>query len=374
MAYSKEIRAQFEKYRDSGKCCSEIAELLNVSPSTCSSWEKQRRAAAASEKVPAYTSNLVTNNEPALPTEKAVNVLPKNYVAPNTRLSYKLFADSVGMVTGEEMDFAPFGYQKDTTITCTFRPTNTGQVSLTWYDKAAYNAICSIYQEKKNLHLDNMGHISMSFCNIYAVMVGHSGFPNQKQIDAVEKSVDKMRFINARIDYSAQCRKHNTLEPIVAEIDGYLLNATKISLTCGCTKSSGICLKEAPALYTYAQATNGQVLTKSLELLDIRSVVKDTSGNTALGDRQQNTQTNIALRHYLLWRVCCEQHASRNGRIVFENLIKNLGLHAQSRSEKQRIRNYCQQVMNYWVFCRFVASYTLKQEGHSYQALEFQLV
>lgn len=76
MAYSKEIRDQFEKYRDSGKCCSEIAELLNVSQSTCSSWQKQGRAAAASKKVPTYTSNLVPDNEPALPTEKSVNVLP----------------------------------------------------------------------------------------------------------------------------------------------------------------------------------------------------------------------------------------------------------------------------------------------------------
>ncbi len=306
--------------------------------------------------------------------ESALCVLPQNFTAPNTRLGNRLFKDSSELLSGEDFLFSPFGLKNHVRIKCNFNllSSQTGFL-LSWYDKAVYNAICSIYQEKKSLKLlTRNGNVAITYSNIYGVLVGHTCTPSHEQLRTIGESISKLRMVSVRIDYTAQVPTNKGTPPTSAIIEDYLLNAAIVALTVRGVETSGIILRAEPILYTYAQETHHQLFSVPTDLLSVRIVEKSAPGKEVLGAFIQNTTTSIMLRHYLLWRIGYSQDNYKQNRIVLSNLTDELSLPTDTRTQQQRIRSLCLQIFDYLQYFGIIKSFKLEMEGHKFVAIQFE--
>jgi len=304
--------------------------------------------------------------------------IPHKHVMPNNKLTNTLttntLADSIIDAGSYELEVIGKGTKAITAVCIlTYEGDNvklSGRQPFMEYDRNVYNAVTSLYVYGDKSHI-------VTPATVYRAMVNmtETETPSEQQIEAVTRSLDKMRFIRARVDCTAELTKRGKSidgEQITrGKIDTYLLAAEAVSVEAGGKTVRAYRIIKTPILYEYSSLVK-QVLTIPAGLLDIK----------VNGQRVRNTEQRIAIKGYLMRRIegMKGKNALTSDTISFESYEKDGEHHAgiyeradaanASRAVKQRIRDYAEDVLRYWIDEGYISGYELIKGGGSAKAVK----
>lgn len=326
-----------------------------------------------------YISELVTKILDVIqeleqpPIEQLKSVLPKKHVMPNNKLANVMTMGiiDIGEITLEE---SKKGAKKRIETTCVLtyegdKVKLTGRQSFTEYDRNVYNAVASLYVYGDPSHI-------VTPAMVYRAMTGLTDAekPTAGQLAAVARSLDKMRFIRARIDCTEELKmRHITLNSQQinnGEIDTSLLMAEAVKVKAGGQTVKAYHILKVPILYEYAAAVK-QVLTVSASTLDIKELNPDGSA----GARLPNTESRILIKGYLIRRiegmkgknklnnpVIALYDYQRDGETHY-GLYSITGKVDPTREEMRRIREDAEKMLAYWKATGYITDYEVQTQG-----------
>lgn len=302
----------------------------------------------------------------ALP--QLASIILQKHLIPNNKLANSLTKDiiDIGLV---ELDM---GRKKGDIITrciLSYSGDNvklTSRQSFTEYDRQVSDAVTSLYEYGDESHI-------ITAATVYRTMVHatETETPSPQQIEAVTRSLDKMRFVRVQIDCTEELKRRNIefngTQITGGKIDTYLLALDKMEVIAGGQKVVAYKVIKTPILYEYSRLT-GQVITVPANLLDIR----DKSGA-----RIANTERRIAIKGYLMRRISIMkgQNGTKQSRhIIFESLYSDIGeTHELSRRDQQLIRDYAGLVLDNWKREHFIKDYRELTKGKKKIGIEIKI-
>ena len=311
--------------------------------------------------------------------EHLTSVLPEKYVVPNNKLANTMTRGiiDIGRITLEE---SRRGAKKlvETTCILTYEGDNvhlSGRQPFTEYDRNVYNAVSSLYVYGDQSHV-------VTPAMVYRAMTGltDSEKPTAGQLAAVTRSLDKMRFIRARIDCTEELKMRritlNSKQINGGEIDTYLLTADAIKVQAGGQAVRAYRIIKTPILYEYAAAVK-QVLTLPASVLDVKEISEmtvDGAKKLTIGARLPNTESRILIKGYLIRRI--EGMKGKNGLNnpvialydyqrdgeTHQGLYSIAGNPDPTRTEANRIRDNAEKMLAYWAATGYIKSFEAQTE------------
>lgn len=311
--------------------------------------------------------------------EHLTSVLPEKYVVPNNKLANTMTRGiiDIGRITLEE---SRRGAKKlvETTCILTYEGDNvhlSGRQPFTEYDRNVYNAVSSLYVYGDQSHV-------VTPAMVYRAMTGltDSEKPTAGQLAAVTRSLDKMRFIRARIDCTEELKARritlNSKQINGGEIDTYLLPADAIKVQAGGQTVRAYRIIKTPILYEYAAAVK-QVLTLPASVLDVKEISEltvDGAKKLTIGARLPNTESRILIKGYLIRRI--EGMKGKNGLNnpvialydyqrdgeTHQGLYSIAGNPDPTRTEASRIRDDAEKMLAYWAATGYIKTFEAKTE------------
>lgn len=311
--------------------------------------------------------------------EHLTSVLPEKYVVPNNKLANTMTRGiiDIGRITLEE---SRRGAKKlvETTCILTYEGDNvhlSGRQPFTEYDRNVYNAVSSLYVYGDQSHV-------VTPAMVYRAMTGltDSEKPTAGQLAAVTRSLDKMRFIRARIDCTEELKMRritlNSKQINGGEIDTYLLTADAIKVQAGGQTVRAYRIINTPILYEYAAAVK-QVLTLPASVLDVKEISEvtvDGAKKLTIGARLPNTESRILIKGYLIRRI--EGMKGKNGLSnpvislydyqrddeTHQGLYSIAGKPDADRKEMQRIREDAEKMLAYWAATGYIKAFEAQTE------------
>lgn len=304
--------------------------------------------------------------------EHLTSVLPEKYVVPNNKLANTMTKGiiDIGKITLEESR-RDAKKLVETTCILTYEGDNvhlSGRHPFTEYDRNVYNAVSSLYVYGDQSHV-------VTPAMVYRAMTGltDSEKPTAGQLAAVTRSLDKMRFIRARIDCTEELKMRritlNSKQINGGEIDTYLLTADAIKVQAGGQTVRAYRIIKTPILYEYAAAVK-QVLTLPASVLD----VKELNPGGSIGARLPNTESRILIKGYLIRRI--EGMKGKNGLSnpvislydyqrdgeTHQGLYSIAGKPDADRKEMQRIREDAEKMLAYWTATGYIKAFEAQTE------------
>lgn len=294
--------------------------------------------------------------------EQLSSLIPTRHVIPNNKLTNQLTEDIIDMGS-YELTVAGKGKNAVTTIcVLTYEGDNvklTGRQSFTEYDRNVYNAVTSLFVYGDEAHI-------VTPAMVYRAMVNmtETETPSAQQIGAVTRSLDKMRFIRARVDCTEELKRRGASvdgEQITGGmIDTYLLTADAVTVEAGGKKVKAYRIIKTPILYEYSSLIK-QVLTVPAALLDVK----------AEGQRVKNTEQRIAIKGYLLRRIeVMKGKTKQSTHILFDAIYSATGEESPNDIEKKRIREYVFTVLDYWQEQGHIKGYSSLRSGTTYTGID----
>ena len=300
--------------------------------------------------------------------EHLSSVLPEKYIAPNNKLANTLTKGivDIGRIT---LEVSKTGSKKLIETTCILsyegdNVTLSGRQPFTEYDRNVYNAVSSLYVYGDPSHV-------VTPAMVYRAMTGMTDTekPTAQQLAAVTRSLDKMRFIRARINCTEELKARrvtlNSKQINGGEIDTYLLTAEAVKVQAGGHTVSAYRIIKTPILYEYAAAVK-QVLTLPASMLDVKEI---DSGGRITSRSLPNTEARILIKGYLLRRI--EGMKGKNGLsnpiiALFDyqrdgethsGLYSIAGNPEPTRTEANRIRADAEKMLAYWQATGYIAGF-----------------
>lgn len=262
---------------------------------------------------------------------------------------------------------------------------------LTEYDRAVADTVTSLYDS---------GITVATTATIYRAMVHdtNSEKPSPKNLEAVKRSLEKMEGIKVSINFREQIINRDL--PLTSKersdgdnginegrIRGRLLAMDETWIKAGGKTVDAYCFLRRPIMYEYS-AYIGQVISVSSEVLEIRD---------KNGDKVTNNERRIAVRSYLLRRICIMKGKSGKSvsrRILYEtifeeacrkdtdgneaivevdekgNVVKAPGDKGLTKRERELVREYVIQVLEHWKSISFIKDYKVVERGKEKRGVE----
>ena len=311
---------------------------------------------------------------------KLNSILPKNHVIPNNKLANIMTRGIIDIdkITLEE---SRRGAKKPIETTCilTYEGDKvhlSGRQPFTEYDRNVYNAVSSLFVYGDQSHV-------VTPAMVYRAMTGltDSEKPTAGQLAAVKRSLDKMRFIRARIDCTEELKARritlNSKQINGGEIDTYLLTADAIKVQAGGQTVRAYRIIKTPILYEYAAAVK-QVLTVPASVLDVKEISEMTVDGVkklTIGARLPNTESRILIKGYLIRRI--EGMKGKNGLNnpvvalydyerdgeTHKGLYSIAGKPDAKDLEAKRIRTDVEKMLAYWAATGYIKSFEAQTQG-----------
>lgn len=319
--------------------------------------------------------------------ESLSSKLPESFTMPNNKLANTMTKDiiDIGEIT-LEVSRKGKKHPIETTCILTYEGdavTLSGRQSYTEYDRNVYNAVCSLYVYGDPSHV-------MTPAMVYRAMTGLTDTekPTAGQIEAVTNSLDKMRFIRARIDCTNELKARgitlNSKQINGGEIDTYLLTARAVKVQAGGQTVRAYRILDTPILYEYSAAIK-QVLTLPASVLDVKEITTATVNGKkkqVIGARLPNTETRILIKGYLIRRiegmrgdndldnsVITLYDYKRSGE-THQGLYSIAGKPDADKMEMKRIRNDTEKMLCYWTATGYIKSFKTKTHGRKITGYE----
>lgn len=225
------------------------------------------------------------------------------------------------------------------------------------YDRNVSDAVTSLYLYGDPSHI-------ITPAMVYRTMIHATDTetPSAHQIEAVTRSLDKLRFVRVVIDCSEELTYRNLslngAQVTNGKIDTYLQAMEMLEVTAGDQTVKAYRVLKTPILYEYSHMI-GQVLTVPANLLDIREKRKDGAVT-----RAANTEQRIAIKGYLLRRIEVMKGKTKQHRsILYKTLLAGICEEDASGKRRHEIRQYVKTCLDYWKEVGYIAGYAEYKEG-----------
>lgn len=244
-----------------------------------------------------------------------------------------------------------------------------GRYKITAYDRRIYNALSTLYLEGRRI---------VTLTEIFGVMTGYARTnPSSGQIEAVERSLNKLRSIKVFIDLTAEVNAHmiEDKQPLIdagilkdhtdriqsAVIEDNMLNCRMGTITSEKGKvTKSIQIISEPALLTYNRAKK-TLITIPMEYIGLINA--------------NATEKVIAFQDYLLMRIMGYKGGKlKRNRILYETMYRDSGMEKPPLSKDFiRDREVIKKLLEEWVEKGLVTSYKEIKEGRSFVGVEFEV-
>lgn len=230
----------------------------------------------------------------------------------------------------------------------------------TTYDREIHNAICSLHDE---------GLVIFSPQQVYRTMNHlHEGETVSPQsVSAVTRSIDKMRSMEVKVDYSEETKeKHKALPPEKLKdffiVEGSILSADKIRASAGGHNVTAYRMHSKPIIYEYAQLYK-QVITVPSILLDTKDIIR-------------NTPEVTVIRGYLIRRI--EEMKNQKNRmhsksILFKTLFEEIGLKDPSPKKTKKVRDQIELLLCHFTDDKYIQGFDFYKSGRSFKGIEISI-
>lgn len=201
---------------------------------------------------------------------------------------------------------------------------------------------------------------------IHEVMTGKTD-PTSRQAKRIEDALDKQRKTFATIDFTEEARNRElSFEGDRVEdfkIETVALDADKLAMrVSGGKRVAGYQMKDAPVLYRYS-STIKQVEQLPAKMLET-------------GDAGSDTETNIAIKVYLVQRIAMMKGPSSksvSNVIKYQSVYDAVGLKKPDRKKRQAVNDYILKVLNIWKSRGYIKGYRERRNGQKREAVEVSL-
>lgn len=262
---------------------------------------------------------------------------------------------------GEVTAYTMVTLEPESGVTMTGRP-------FTGYDSCVHNSVITLWEAGNDTITAEM--VARAMAN-----KTESEYISPQQQGAITKSLDKMRGIHVLANLSEEMQKRKVTingEPVTDFVlDSYLLMMDKIKVTAGGVTKTAYHIVKEPVLLRYSKMT-GQLLTVKADLMDIKKISKGAISAVSIA----NTETRQPIKEYLLRRIEVmkyarrQKHGNQSNRILFDTLYRETGNDGASKTERNRIRDYAYQVLEYWTAAGYITGYTIVTEGQKKRGID----
>lgn len=221
------------------------------------------------------------------------------------------------------------------------------------FDSDVHSAVATLYVA---------GNEYMTPAQVCQTLTG-SKKPTKKQIDDVEKSIDKQMWAHAKADMTAEARgrrlKIDGYPVDCATLEGCLILAEKVSLRSANGRMvSGYHMLKAPLLYRHAHAL-GQVVSFPQKMLET-----DVAGS--------NTRTRSAIKNYLARRIGqIKGKGNVSNRILLSKVYEKAEVDPDNRKQRNAANKYASELLDLWSEKGFITSYRKESQGSSHKLIAF---
>ncbi len=245
---------------------------------------------------------------------------------------------------------------------------NKGRYKITGYDRRVYNAIGTLWLNDRK---------TISLTEIFALMNGYArSNPSKKQLEAVERSLNKLRCIRLYIDMTAEVKAHllKDKQPLIdagvlqdhsdsvrsAVIEDNMLHYRVGTITSEKGKVfKSIQIVDEPSLLTYNRA-KGTLISIPMEYIGL-------TGSNA-------TEKTIAFQDYLLMRIMSYKSGKlKQNKVLYDTLYKDSGIEKPALSKDFiRDRETVRKLLGEWQQKGLIEGYAETKEGRSYTGIRFE--
>lgn len=244
-----------------------------------------------------------------------------------------------------------------------------GRFKITGYDRRVYNALGTLWLN---------GRRTVSLTEIFEVMNGYArSNPSSKQLQAVEKSLNKLKSVRVYIDLTEEVKANmiSDKEPLVEagilksktdKIKSAVMEDNMVHFRVGTLESEqgkvfkSIQIVGEPCLLTYNRA-KGTLLSIPMEYIGM----KDSNA----------TEKTIAFQDYLLMRIIGYSKGSlRENKILYNTLYRDSGVDRPTvPKDFARDRETVKRMMEEWKSKGLISDYYEVKEGRSYTGIVFKV-
>lgn len=255
-----------------------------------------------------------------------------------------------------------FSYEDDVDLEILNR---NGRYKITGYDRRVYNAVSTLWLN---------GRRTISLTEIFVIMNGYAkANPSSKQLQAVEKSLTKLKSIRFYIDLTEEVKANiikdkdvlveaGILKSKSDKIKSAVIEDNMLHYRVGTiTSEQGKVFKSIqvvgePSLLTYNRA-KGTLLSIPMEYIGL------TESNA--------TEKTIAFQDYLLMRIIGYKNGKlRENKILYDTLYRDSGIERPELSKDFiRDRETVRKLLEEWKKKGLIKEYDEVKEGRSYVAV-----
>ena len=242
-----------------------------------------------------------------------------------------------------------------------------GRFNITAYDRRVYNAVSTLFVN---------GRETVSLAEIFSVMTGYTRKnPSKSQVEAIERSLEKLRNIRVYIDLTEEVR-HKLIEDKQPLIDAGILNDRSDRIKKAVIEDNMIHFRKGelvsekgkvfksvqiigePALLTYNRAKK-TLITIPMEYIGL--------------DGQNSTDKTIAFQDYMLMRIFGYKNGRmRENKILYETLYRDSGQEKPEDSKGFiRDRETVTKMLQEWKEKGLITDFAEIKEGRSYTGIIF---
>ena len=242
-----------------------------------------------------------------------------------------------------------------------------GRYKITGYDRRVYNAIGTLWLN---------GRKTVSLTEIFDIMNGYAkANPSSKQLQAVEKSLNKLKSIKVYIDLTQEVKAHmiedkdalieaGILKSRTDKVKSAVIEDNMLHFRVGTiTSEQGKVFKSIqivgePSLLTYNRA-KGTLISIPMEYIGLND--------------SNATEKTIAFQDYLLMRIISYKNKKMfENRVIYDTLYRDSGIDRPELSKDFiRDRETIARLMDEWKKKGLITGYKEVKEGRSYTGIIF---
>lgn len=284
------------------------------------------------------------------------SIMPTTFYIPNSKVANSLTNPQVTFDVGTfEVEL---NKQRDISVqvTLNFDDENIQIIEknghrLTAFDRSVLNSVCSRFEA---------GNLTFTPDQIYRTMNGLTDreFVSTESKNRIIDSIDKMRMLEIKIDYTEEATKMykqpHTTEPIDKYvISSYLLALSKVELMTTNGAVQGYKLLEKPIIYTYSQHNN-QIISVPITLLNTKNYLRTTPDVTVI-------------REYLIRRIAVMKNdKTKSNKILFEKIYAELNLIDPDKKKCKKIRDIVEKILTKFKDDKFIEGFELFKKGRTF--------
>lgn len=242
-----------------------------------------------------------------------------------------------------------------------------GRYKITGYDRRVYNAIGTLWLN---------GRKTVSLTEIFDIMNGYAkANPSSKQLQAVEKSLNKLKSIKVYIDLTQEVKAHmiedkdalveaGILKSRTDKVKSAVIEDNMLHFRVGTiTSEQGKVFKSIqivgePSLLTYNRA-KGTLISIPMEYIGLND--------------SNATEKTIAFQDYLLMRIISYKNKKLfENKVIYDTLYRDSGIdRPEARKDFKRDRETITRLMDEWKKKGLITGYKEVKEGRSYTGIIF---